>query len=125
MELMYALMVLTIILVIRYFLVRYQSGRAIRLAHNKTIELIRECENGLAVLHMSKTLDPVLKNKMQNTIIRTVRRAGQPDDLYWAMYYKDFDYNSLWLNPTKWTLGQMYPNLIEVAKIGYDIEGKS
>ena len=125
MELMYTFMALTVILVIRYFLVRYQSGRAIELTHKKTIELIRKCENGLAILHGSKTLDPVLKNKMQTTIIRTVRRAGCQEDLYWAMYYKDFDWNELWLNPMKWTLEQMYPNLMEVVKVEYDIEGKS
>jgi hypothetical protein len=124
METLYVLMILTGIICFRYILVHFQSRRALKLAAKKTVELIRQCENGLAILNRAHTLDPKIKNKMKQTILRTVRRAGNDDDLYWAMYYKDFDYNELWLNPMKWTLGQMYPNLTEVANIGFDIEGK-
>ncbi len=117
MEAFYTLMILTGVVIARYFLVRYQSTRALRLAGDKTVELIRKCESWLITINGMIGVDDDMKHRMKRDILRTVTKAGSDEEFYWKAYFEDFDYNGLWLNPTKWTMGQMYPKLVELAKI--------
>jgi len=112
----FSLMSITILMTVRYWLVRYQSKRAIKLASTKTIELIYKCDKWITTIHNMSGIDEVTKNRMYHQITRIVKKAGNDDEFYWKAYKEDFDYNALWISPTKWTLGQMYPNLVKLTK---------
>lgn len=90
----------------RYFWVRIQCERAIKYAKYLSESHIYKCADAFVRISESDLHDE------QKEILRGhVRRALNHSQDYWEEYEKDFDYNGLWLDPYKWTLKQMFPNL--------------
>jgi len=110
----FSIFLLTIILmyVIRYWLVYFNTKRAIIFASSLTNEHIKKCKKAFSTI---KQIDMPIENykECEKLIVNLLNYYS----MYFLFYEKDFDFNKLWLDPYKWTLKQMYPTLMNTKVI--------
>lgn len=103
---------------IRYFWVRIQCERAIQVAAELSKDHIYKCADAFGVIEQSILL-PEQKYHLKAMVRKCLNRS---QEYFEEGYYKDFDYNKLWLDPYKWSLKQMFPTLMNMKPLEVSYE---
>ena len=101
------LALMTVFYFFRYWWVKFQCNRAIGYASYLSNDHIYKCAEAFISIERSE-----LPEEQKYDLRAEVRKVLNKSEVYWREgYEKDFDYNKLWLDGTKWTLKQMFPTL--------------
>jgi hypothetical protein len=104
--------------VFRYGWVHIQCSRAIGYADYLSKSHIMNCAEAFG-----KVSDSHIYEEQKAVLRAEITKAlNKAPTLYWDEYYKDFDFNKLWMACDQWTLKQMFPNLTNMKAIEVSYE---
>jgi hypothetical protein len=102
----------------RYWWVKRQCLRAIGYAGHLSEQHVYKCQEAFITIERA-VLIPEQKHHLKQTVRRCLKRH---EDYFTEGYYKDFDYNKMWLDPYKWTLKQLFPTLTNMKPLEVSYE---